>query len=608
MESSILNRWHWASLLLVLSVQPVLAQGSPVGDVWSQPGIIGTIILLVIVMAGVLVLAIARLGGVLNKLSTPLEQQQNETFEETVANLTTDQLDQILERRQARSYQLTGRELGSEQRPQDEKGLVSHVTTDMHAPLVAEKKHTLRYGKVEPALIRLIAAYLLSAAFWLVFGTAIGWYVGIKFVRPDIDHVAWLSFGRLRPVHTNTVFWGWSSLSMLGLGLFVVTRTSNTRLFSYRLGWLSLGLINACLVLGTLCLMNGINNGGGEYREFIWPVMALFAIGLVISLYNFYQTVAHRQIEEMYISNWYMLGALSWVIILSVIAYLPFYQNGLGETVIQGYYMHQGVGMWFMSFTLGLVYYFLPMSLNKPIYSYSLGVLAFWTQLLFYTLIGTHHYVFSPVPWWLQAVAIVFSAGMFIPVLAGTTNFVMTFRGSGKHVTSSYSLPFLAVGVLFYFTGSVQGSMQAFRFTNVVWHFTDFNVAHSHITMYGIIAFLLWGCIYTLVPRFMGREPRQLLVGIHFWFALLGLLAYIVSMMIGGTLKGLSWLDGEPFIKSVVLMAPFWVWRAIGGTLMLLSHFVFAFNLYEMLLKSAPASEASSVPHLNNTHHVAESA
>ena len=593
-------------LWLGLGMLPAWAQARPADELWNQPGIIGTIVVLLLIVMGVVLLAAVRLAGVLKRLSTPSEQQPEQAFDQAVVNLSSDQLDQILERRQARSYQLTGRELGSQQPPQDEKGLVSHVTTDMHAPLVAEKKHALRYGKVEPALIRLIAAYLLSAAFWLVFGTAIGWYVGIKFVRPDIDHIEWLSFGRLRPVHTNTVFWGWSSLSMLGLGLFVVTRTCNTHLFSYRLGWVSLGLINACLLLGTLCLMNGINNGGGEYREFIWPVMALFVLGLVISLYNFYQTVARRKIEEMYISNWYMLGALSWVIILAIIAYLPFYQNGLGETVIQGYYMHQGVGMWFMSFTLGLVYYFLPMSLNKPIYSYSLGVLAFWTQLLFYTLIGTHHYVFSPVPWWLQTVAIVFSAGMFIPVLAGTTNFVMTFRGSGKHVTSSYSLPFLLVGVLFYFTGSVQGSMQAFRFTNVVWHFTDFNVAHSHITMYGIIAFLLWGCIYTVVPRFMGREPRQLLVGIHFWFALLGLLAYIFSMMIGGTLKGLSWLDGEPFVKSVVMMAPFWVWRAIGGTLMLLSHLVFAYNLYDMLLKSAP--EPGIVPQLNYTNHVAEPA
>ena len=426
-----------------------------------------------------------------------------------------------------------------------------------------------------------------------MFGTVVGWYVGIKFVRPDIDHIAWLSFGRLRPVHTNVVFWGWASLAMLGLGHFVVTRTGNTRLYSYGLGWFSLGLINACVGIGSICLMAGINNGGGEYREFIWPVMGLFVAGVGVAFVNFYQTVATRKTGEMYISNWYMLAALVWTLILTVIGYTPLYQNGMGETIIQGYYMHQSVGMWFMTFTLGLVYYFLPMSLNKPIYSYSLGVLAFWTQLLFYTLIGTHHYVFSPLPWSLQTVAIVFSAGMFIPVLAGTTNFLLTIRGSYKHIADSYSLPFLLIGILFYFVGSVQGSLQAFRFTNVIWHFTDFNVAHSHITMYGIISFLLWGCIYALVPRFLGREPKQLLVGVHFWFALIGLLAYIISLMVGGTLKGIGWLEGKPFIDGVVLMMPFWLWRAIGGTMMLLSHLVFAYNLYDMLLHKSMISRSA---------------
>ncbi|MCB0541776.1 MAG: cbb3-type cytochrome c oxidase subunit I, partial [Bacteroidetes bacterium] len=199
--------------------------------------------------------------------------------------------------------------------------------------------------------------------------------------------------------------------------------------------------INITLVIGNFCLMAGINNGGGEYREYIWPVMLLFAIGLILTAINYYKTIASRTVKEIYISNWYILAACVWTIILSIIGYLPF--TGLGETITQGYYMHQGVGMWFMTFTLGLVYYFLPSSLNKPIYSYSLGALAFWTQMLFYTLIGTHHFVFSPLPWWLQTVAIVFSAGMFIPVLAGTTNFLLTMKGSFKSIGDSYVLPFL---------------------------------------------------------------------------------------------------------------------------------------------------------------------
>jgi len=181
--------------------------------------------------------------------------------------------------------------------------------------------------------------------------------------------------------------------------------------------------------------MAGINNGGGEYREYTWPVMSLFGLGLLVTLSNFWKTIAVRKTNEIYISNWYLVAALIFTITIAFVAYWPTWQNGLGETIIQGYYMHQGVGMWFMLFNLGLVYYFLPQQLNKPIYSYSLGVIAFWSQIFFYTVIGTHHFVFSSIPWWLQTVAIVGSVGMLIPVIAGTTNFFMSFKvKSGKEL------------------------------------------------------------------------------------------------------------------------------------------------------------------------------
>jgi cytochrome c oxidase cbb3-type subunit 1 len=239
--------------------------------------------------------------------------------------------------------------------------------------------------------------------------------------------------------------------------------------------------------------------------------------------------------------------------------------------------------MWFMLFNLGLVYYFLPQQLNKPIYSYSLGVVAFWSQIFFYTVIGTHHFVFSSIPWWLQTVAIVGSVGMLIPVVAGTTNFFMSFKGSWNKVSKSYTLPFYVVGIVFYFTGSLQGTAEAFRYTNLLWHFTDFTVAHSHLTMYGIITFLLWASMYAIVPRLTGKEPSQVMVGAHFWIALIGLLFYTVPLMIGGTLKGMLWMDGRPFMEGVELMVPYWVWRAIGGTMMWISHFIFAYNFYRMV-------------------------
>ncbi|HET8860759.1 cbb3-type cytochrome c oxidase subunit I, partial [Marivirga sp.] len=540
--------------------------------------------LIVIVLILAILIVIARVNSYINGLNEKKRLKQNQEFREELTNLNPGEIDDILEKRkQALKYKLSGDELGSNWATKDKKGLIRKVTDKPENPVADEKKRSEERLEIPAELKRLIIFYLGAAIFWLVFGTLVGQYLGMKFVWPELDSISWLSFGRLRPVHTNAVFWGWASLSMLGLGYFVIARTSNTKIYSYKWAWTTFTLINLAVFIGTLCLMAGINNGGAEYREYVWPVMALFGIGLIVTFCNFYKTIANRKISDIYVSNWYIMWALVWTTVLAIIGYLPFYQNGLGETVIQGYYMHQGVGMWFMTFTLGLVYYYLPSSLNKPIYSYSLGVLAFWTQMLFYTMIGTHHFVFSPLPWWLQTVAIVFSAGMFIPVVAGTTNFLMTMKGSFHKISKSYVLPFFLVGVVFYFVGSTQGSFQAFRFTNYIWHFTDFNVAHSHMTMYGIITFILWACIYAILPRITGKEPPQLLVGAHFWLAFIGLFAYMISLMAGGTLKGLSWVEGLPFIESVVMMKQYWVSRAIGGSLMFISHLLFAYNFYLMV-------------------------
>lgn len=550
MSNALLSRfasaWH----------TPLLAQEIHSSFLWQQPGVLITLVLILLPLLLMVALLMLRIVRGVNRLQQGTQPSHNGSH----GNIT---------------------EAGEHDHF---NGSLLHGVHHARGPqFVARKKTSEPRPKTDPALARLVLGYLVCATVWLVLGTTAGEYLGLKFVRPEFDSWSWLSFGRLRPVHTNAVFWGWASLAMLGLAYYVVPTVSNAPLRGYRSAWAALVLINASVVLGSICLMAGINNAGGEYREYIWPVMLLFGIGLVLSLRNFIDVIARRKTGEIYISGWYIVSAILFVLIISIIAYWPTWQDGLGETIVQGYYMHQGVGMWFMLFNLGLVYYFLPQQLNKPIYSYSLGVLAFWAQIVFYTLIGTHHFVFSAIPWWLQTVAIIGSMGMLIPVLAGTTNFLMTFRGAWTKVASSYTLPFYLVGIVFYFTGSVQGTAEAFRFTNLVWHFTDFTTAHSHITMYGIITFLLWGSIYAITPRLTGNEPSQLLTGAHFWLAFLGLMFYTIPLMIGGTLRGLSWMEGKPFIDSVVQMAPYWLWRAIGGSFMWLSHLVFAVNLYGMM-------------------------
>jgi cytochrome c oxidase cbb3-type subunit 1 len=579
----------YLSILFIIAVAlyPQVANAQetiPRESIWSSPGVLITLVLILIpIIFAIIMLALKSLAMVKKIKQKETIDQAKILAQEILENRDVLKADELQQKKDQLDYKLSNMELSGDLQPEDVKGLIQNETTEHISSFFTRKSRPIKRPKIDSKLTSLVIWYLGSAIFWLVVGTSVGEYLGIKFIAPDADTISWLSFGRLRPVHTNLVFWGWASLGMLGLGYYVVPRVGNTGIASLKLGWYSLHLINASHLIGTISLMAGINNGGGEYREYVWPIMILFAAGLILSFINYYKTVAIRKTKEIYISNWYIIVAVMFISIIAVVSYLPFWQDGIGETIIQGYYMHQAVGLWFMMFVLGLLYYFLPQQLNKPIYSYSLGILAFWTQILFYTLIGTHHFVFSALPWWLQTVAIVGSVGMLIPVTSGTINFLMTFKGSWHKVASSYSLPFFLVGVIYYFTGSYQGTAEAFRSTNLLWHFTDFTIAHSHITMYGIITFSLFGGIYAIIPRLTGNEAPQLSVGAHFWLALIGLQFYTIPLMIGGTLKGLSWADGEPFINSVILMQPYWLWRAIGGTLMWLAHLVFAYNFYKMI-------------------------
>ncbi len=336
------------------------------------------------------------------------------------------------------------------------------------------------------------------------------------------------------------------------------------------------------MVLTVITLSLGISRGPQEYREIIWPIMALYAGGLLCIFFTAYGTVARREIPEVYVSNWYILGAFCWCTIIVIIGYLPFYQRGMGNIVVQGYYMHNVVGMWFTPLVLGITYYALPRMLGKPIYSYALGVLAFWTAILFYTLIGAHHFIFSPVAWWVQTTAILFSVGMMVPVWAGFGNFFLTARGSWQKVRRNYALIFLLVGIWGYALSSTQGTIEAFRSANIYWHFTNFTVGHSHLAMYGFVAFCIWGAIYGLVPRITGRGPQHAAIALHFWLAFLGGSLYVVAISIAGILQGASWVAGESFIASVDAAAPMWMWRAIGGFMMVASHIVFVFNIWAM--------------------------
>jgi cytochrome c oxidase cbb3-type subunit 1 len=462
----------------------------------------------------------------------------------------------------------------------------------MPQEVVAQPSSAL--SRDDRSLSGVFVAYTVSATIWLLFATFVGILLAYKFGAPDFGPGAWLSFGRLRPIHTNDTFYGWASIGLVGVAYYVAARSCRTALYSARLAWWGLGLFNLAAIVGTVALDLGYNSGDLEYREWPWPVRLIFLAALVVTAWNLIATVARRDTDDIYLSNWYTMGGVLWTCIIAVVAILPWYQYGLGQVAVSGYYMHNAVGMWFTPLALGIFYYALPKLLNRPIYSYALGVLAFWTNLAFYPILGAHHFLFSPLPWWLQTTAIVFSVAMLVPVLAGSANYFLTIRGRYGELAHSYPLMFIFVAVVGYLVGSTQGTVEAFRSLQEVWHLTNFTVGHSHLTMYGFVTFAVWGGVYALLPAATGRQPSQLGYALHFWMALVGSFIYVISLSIGGTVQGLDWVRGVPFIQSVVDMQPYYVWRGVGGLLMFLSHLVFAWNVWRMTFarRAAPVTPA----------------
>ncbi|GAC1426336.1 MAG: hypothetical protein NVSMB5_20850 [Candidatus Velthaea sp.] len=443
---------------------------------------------------------------------------------------------------------------------------------------------------------RLFSAFTISATFWLLVTSAVGLLLSFKFPFPDLATSPYLSFGRLRPIHTNGTFYGWASMALVGAALYVTARSSGTPLRGRSLAWASMWCFNIAAVLGSVTLDLGINNGDQEYREWVWWVAAIFVAAIVLAGISTIWTVLKRDEGEIYLSNWYFVGGYIFTVILGLTAALPWYQRGLGQVAVQGFYMHNAVGMWFTFLALGAAYYIIPKALNRPIYSYALGVLGFWTNLIFYPVIGAHHFEFSPLPWWFQTLAIVFSVGMLVPVWAGSGNFFLTMRGRWEAVRRSIALPFIFIGVAYYLAGSTQGTFEALRTAQAYWHFTNYTVGHSHATMYGFVTFIAWGAVYALLPRATGKYPSRLATGMHFWLAFLGVSFYVIVLSIAGTLQGMAWVAGDPFIKSVESAQPFWVARAVSGTMMLAAHVVFAYNVYRMTIAKSEPQTVRATP------------
>ncbi len=442
---------------------------------------------------------------------------------------------------------------------------------------------------IDPRFSKLVHRYIFWAALWLLLASGIGLLLAIRHVDPEIlGGLEELTYGRLRPAHTMTMLFGWASMALVGLSFFVVAKSSWLPMhepwsdWEHALANVSLWLWNAGIAAGLVTLCMGLVRGGMEYREYEWYCMAPIALAVIIVGILFFRFIARRHVGGVYISCWFILAACFWIGVVVVMGYLPIYKTGIPSRIIDGYYIHNAVGMWFTPLAVGITYYALPKLLNKPIYSYALGVLGFFTHLVFYTVIGTHHYIHTPIALWLQSVSVIFSVAMIVPVFASVGNFILTMWGERLAISHSYSLPFFVIGVVGYGLASLQGSAESLRSVQETLHFTHYTVGHAHLAMYVFVSFLIWGAIYGLVPRVTGKEPPVALVGVHFWLALGGIAIYVIALCWGGHVQGESWKSGEPFMESVRAVMPFMSWRAVGGALMSASHVVFIIALWKM--------------------------
>jgi cytochrome c oxidase cbb3-type subunit 1 len=432
--------------------------------------------------------------------------------------------------------------------------------------------------------------FIAFACFWLLIGSFAGLISSFKLHEPDwLVQQAWLSFGRIRSVHLNAVIYGWSSNAALAVILWVLPRLLRTRLHGAIWAMVGGTFINAGIVAGIGAIAAGWTDGM-EYLEIPWQIDIFIFAGFALIILSALYTLVNRRVEHLYVSVWYMIAALLWFAVLFFVANLPGVHTGVQQATTNWWYGHNALGLWFTPVSVGAIYYFLPKIIGRPVVSYNLSLLGFWTLAFFYGQVGGHHLIGGPIPGWLTTLSIVQSVMMIIPVIAFTINMKGTLKGQMHLARYSPTLRFMMFGGLMYLASSVQGSFEALRSVNSVTHFTHFTVAHAHLGMYAFVSMVMFGAIYFMLPRVLDWEwPYPRLITLHFWLAAVGMAIYFIGLSIGGWLQGMAMLDAaRSFNESVTLTAPWLKSRSVGGLLMTLGHLVFVGHFFAMALRFGP--------------------
>ncbi len=438
--------------------------------------------------------------------------------------------------------------------------------------------------------------FTVAAVVYLVVGALVGVIIASQLAWPVMNFDSpYLSFGRLRPVHTNAVIFAFGGCALMATSFYSLQRTCGVRLWSDKLAWFTFIGWNLIIVSAVITLPLGLTQAK-EYAELEWPIDVAIAVVWLSYGANFIMTLANRKSSHIYVSNWFFLSMIVMITYLHVVnslaipvgmfkSYSIF--SGVQDAMIQWWWGHNAVGFYLTAGFLGMMYYFVPKQANRPVYSYRLSVIHFWALTFGYVWLGAHHLQYTALPDWTGSLGAAVSIAMIIPSWGGAVNGMMTLSGAWDKLRTDYILRFMVMALAFYAMSTFEGPVMSLKTVNALSHYTDWTVGHVHSGALGWVAGIAIGSIYHLMTRLWYTQMwSEKLVNAHFWTATIGTVIYIVAMWVSGIMQGLMWRAYDEygtlaytFVESVDAMHPYYAMRAVGGAIFLTGAVLMLINV-----------------------------
>ncbi len=439
--------------------------------------------------------------------------------------------------------------------------------------------------------------FALATVVWGVVGMLVGVIIAAQLTWPDLNlGISWLSYGRLRPLHTNAVIFAFGGCALFATSYHVVQRTCQTPLFAPWLAKLTFVGWQLVILAAAVSLPLGMTQGK-EYAELEWPIDLLIAVVWVSYAIVFFGTIGIRKVRHIYVANWFFGAFIITVALLHIVNSVAIPVSltksysayaGVQDAMVQWWYGHNAVGFFLTAGFLGMMYYYIPKQAERPVYSYRLSIVHFWALIFTYMWAGPHHLHYTALPDWAQSVGMVFSLVLLAPSWGGMINGIMTLSGAWHKLRDDPILKFLIVSLSFYGMSTFEGPMMSIKTVNALSHYTDWTVGHVHSGALGWVGLISMGSMYYLIPRLFGRKQMYSVraIEMHFWIATIGIVLYIAAMWIAGVMQGLMWRAINPdgtlvytFVESVKATYPFYVTRLLGGLLYLGGMLIMAWNV-----------------------------